>query len=78
MFWKERVEVEVLSLSSNHIDVLIVIENGNGKWRLSGEYGFPESQMKDKTCELIEQLSLVESLDKWLLMGDFNLILSHD
>jgi exonuclease III len=78
MFWKEGVEVEVLSLSSNHIDILIAIENGDEKWRLTGVYGFPESQMKHKTCELIDQLSLVESTDKWLLMGDFNLILSQD
>jgi len=56
MFWKEGVEVEALSLSSNHIDVLIAIENGDEKWRLTGVYGFPESRMKHKTCELIYQL----------------------
>jgi hypothetical protein len=78
MFWKEEVEVELLSLSSNHIDVLIAIENGDEKWRLTGVYGFPKSQMKHKTCELIDQLSLAASIDKWLLMGDFNLILSQD
>jgi hypothetical protein len=42
MFWKEEVEVEVLSLSSNHIDVLIAIENGDEKWRFTGIYGFLE------------------------------------
>lgn len=31
MFCKEGVEVEVFSLSSNHIDVLIAIENGYEK-----------------------------------------------
>jgi endonuclease/exonuclease/phosphatase family metal-dependent hydrolase len=58
--------------------VLIAIENGYEKWRLTGVYGFLESQMKHKICELIDHLSLVESTDKWLLMGDFNLILSQD
>jgi hypothetical protein len=48
--------VDVLSLSSNHIDILIAIENEDEKWRLTGVYGFPESQMKHKTWELIDQL----------------------
>jgi len=33
MFWKKGVEIDVLSLSSNHIDILIAIENEDEKWR---------------------------------------------
>lgn len=58
--------MEVLSISSNHIDVLITIEDGDENWRLTGIYGFPESQMKYKTCELTNQLALMESTDKGL------------
>lgn len=60
MFWKEGVKVEILSLSSNHIDVLIANENEDEKWKfIRGVYDFSESQMKHKTCELIDLLALV-------------------
>jgi hypothetical protein len=55
-----------------------VLETGGDKWRVTGIYGEPQSELKYKTWEKLvwlkdqddEQLS-------WLCLGDFNEILFH-
>lgn len=59
MFWKEGVKFEILSFFPNHINVLIVMVDGDEKWRLIEVCSFSNSQMKHKTCELIDQSVLV-------------------
>lgn len=78
LLWKEGVEVEVMSFSLHRIDFLISLQEGEEKWRCSGIYGYPESHDKHKTCELIDHLATTNNTSKWLLFGDFNLILSQD
>jgi len=50
------------------------LEEGEEKWRCTGVYGYSDTQSKHKTCELIEQLAGTGNTDKWMLMGDFNLV----
>jgi hypothetical protein len=78
MLWKEGIDVEVISFSNNHIDVLISMEEGEEKWRRTGIYGFPEAPLKYKTFNLIDNLVEANDNSRWLLMGDFNVIISQD
>lgn len=39
---------------------------------------FPDNQSKWKTCDLINNLSNAETHGKWLVFGDFNMVLSQD
>ena len=41
-------------------------------------YGFPEIANKHKTCDLINHLANSYSTNKWLIMGDFNLVLNSE
>lgn len=75
--WKDCIEVEILSLSLNHINMLVSMDNGEQKWQCTGIYGFHESHSKAKTCDLINHLAGADH-DKWLTIGDFDLVLSQD
>lgn len=68
----------MLSFSLNHIDMLISHADGSGDWRCTGIYGFPKLQNKSRTCALINRLADDVHIDKWLIFGDFNLILSQN
>uniref|UniRef100_A0A803LVS9 Endonuclease/exonuclease/phosphatase domain-containing protein n=1 Tax=Chenopodium quinoa TaxID=63459 RepID=A0A803LVS9_CHEQI len=73
LLWKDGVDVDLMSFSQNHINVLIdsLIDGG---WRFTSVYGFPEEERKHKTGLLMEILA--DSQDKpWLCGGDFNLML---
>ena len=43
MFWKKNFDLQVMSSSKNHINVLINREN---VWRFTGFYGVPETQLR--------------------------------
>ena len=73
ILWKEGWDVTLGSLSANHIDVTILMEDGI-KWRFTGVYGHPESDNKGKTGRLLCSLYNDEGLP-WLCGGDFNLML---
>ena len=77
LFWKNIVKIDVVSSSSIHIDV-VVGESTDGKWCLTGMYGFANPAKKSETwallCQLCSRLSLL-----WLVAEDFNEILwSHE
>lgn len=74
LLWKHDIEVDIKLFSKNHIDFFISLEEGEEKWRCTGVYGYSDTQSKHKTCELIEQLAGTGNTDKWMLMGDFNLV----
>ncbi|KAL8485009.1 hypothetical protein ACS0TY_027348 [Phlomoides rotata] len=72
--WNSEIDVEVTSYSTNHIDVTIHNTNGDGDWRFTGIYGWPEDQQKWKTWHLLDTLAVGNSLP-WLCVGDFNEIM---
>ena len=66
----------LLTQSSHHIDVEIGEGDDEPSWRLTGLYGWPETQHKLKTCELLRDVKPRSTLP-WLLGGDLNEILYH-
>nr|CCA66036.1 hypothetical protein [Beta vulgaris subsp. vulgaris] len=73
MLWRSEIKVQVMSMSSNHIDI-VVGEEAQGEWRFTGIYGYPEEEHKDKTGALLSALARA-SRRPWLCGGDFNLML---
>ncbi|KAJ1284176.1 hypothetical protein BS78_03G185100 [Paspalum vaginatum] len=73
LFWRRGVDVSVKSLSKYHIDAVVQEEDG-ASWRLTGIYGDPRAEEKQKTWRLLEILK--NQYNKpWLCLGDFNEIL---
>ena len=76
LLWDDCVTVTLLSFSNNHIDV--VVENwGDDKWRFTEIYGFPESNNKRATWNLMRSL-YVQATYPWCMGGDFNCMLRRD
>lgn len=76
MFWKEDIDLKLLSSSLNHMDFTVLNADGS-QWRLTGIYGHPEEERKPNTWRLMEHLKGANPLP-WLCFGDFNCILAHD
>ncbi|XP_074352931.1 uncharacterized protein LOC141692091 [Apium graveolens] len=75
MLWKDQDQVDLLSISDNHIDIAIS-ENGVHTWRLTGFYGEPDRSKRRRTWELLKNLSRDSNLS-WCTIGDMNNILSQ-
>ena len=73
LLWKPEINIQLTSMSSNHIDV-IVEDVQKGDWRFTGMYGFPEEDNKVKTGMLLKTLARA-SVMPWLCGGDFNLMM---
>ncbi|XVF31569.1 hypothetical protein REPUB_Repub17cG0001900 [Reevesia pubescens] len=73
--WMEDVHVSILSYSSWHIDVEIKMEN-SASWRFTGFYGHPVTHKRKDTWLLLRLLNERSNLP-WLIVGDFNELLSH-
>ncbi|KAK1592432.1 hypothetical protein Q3G72_024855 [Acer saccharum] len=73
LYWKENVEVSLLSYSRFHIDSMVT-SNKNKRWRLTGFYGHPNSNKRIHGWTLLKRLVRLSSL-LWLVGGDFNEIL---
>jgi hypothetical protein len=55
-----------------------VLETGGDKWRVTGIYGEPQSELKYKTWEKLVWLKDQDDEQlPWLCLGDFNEILFH-
>lgn len=66
--------IEIMSLSINHIDVRVWDEVANPDWRFMGFYGNPEEANKFLSWDLLNTLSALITL-LWICGGDFNEIL---
>ncbi|KAJ1283965.1 hypothetical protein BS78_03G168000 [Paspalum vaginatum] len=73
LFWKRDVDVTLKSISKYHIDVVVKEEDGRD-WRLTGIYGQPRAEEKEKTWRLMRILNNLYK-KPWLCLGDFNEIL---
>ena len=76
-FWKSKWEVEVVSMSLHHVDMIIDDYRGGPKWRLIGIYGHQETENKHLTWSLIYNLSH-QLQTPWACIGDFNQVLTSE
>ena len=74
-FVPTKVDVDIQTSSSHHIDALIKQEGV--VWRFTGFYGHPETSRRGESWDLLRQLHASFSLP-WLLLGDFNKTLLLD
>ncbi|KAL0001323.1 hypothetical protein SO802_015104 [Lithocarpus litseifolius] len=75
LYWKISVEIDIVSSSVNHIDV-IVNKNSGDPWRFTGFYGEPETHKRQESWDLLRSLYGQSSL-LWLCVGDFNEIVKQ-
>ncbi|GMI64464.1 hypothetical protein HRI_000115700 [Hibiscus trionum] len=76
--WKDTVTLSVRSFSTNHIDVMIIEENGGRCWRLTGFYGAPEVGNRIHSWNLLRRLNDCPDVP-WCVIGDFNeLLFQHE
>jgi len=73
LMWKKEVAIQCKGISQYYIDVVI---QDVEEWRLTGIYGEPNWDRKERTWEALRSLHNGESLP-WLALGDFNEILFH-
>ncbi|PNX99664.1 ribonuclease H, partial [Trifolium pratense] len=77
MMWNHcNIDVNIINENFNYIDVQI--DHNNIQWRATGIYGYPQNQNKLLTCNLIDELAGSAQNPRWLLFGDFNIILNTD
>lgn len=50
---RKDVDVTLLSYSSNHIDMEVVLPGEVDKWRFTGFYGFPEQHLRFRSWDLL-------------------------
>jgi hypothetical protein len=77
LFWSKDVNLDIISYNERYIDCYVDSSNPDLCWRASGIYGFSCHQQKPQTCDLIKNLFNNNSHDKWLMFGDFNMVLNH-
>lgn len=61
-------------MSVHHIDVVVQEGLGEEEWRFTGFYGWPETQNRHLSWQLLKTLASQPTLS-WMCMGDFNEIL---
>ncbi|KAJ8624646.1 hypothetical protein MRB53_033176 [Persea americana] len=71
---KASSKVNLLSYARNFIDVEVEVD-GLGKWRMTGYYGYPETNRRRDSWNLLRVLSSSSSLP-WVCLGDFNDLLA--
>ena len=76
LFWKNTFPLAINNYSKYHIDATIQCSK-QGRWRLTGFYGHPETCKRQESWEFLRHLS--RDMDMaWVCLGDFNEILSID
>lgn len=74
LMWRKDVDVVLRTMSVHHIDVVVRGGLGEDEWRLTGFYGWPETQCRHLSWKLLEDLAGQSHLP-WAWLGDFNEIL---
>ncbi|XP_071685392.1 uncharacterized protein [Lolium perenne] len=72
LWWRDGIEVDVRPWCQYYIDAAITFEGK--KWRFTGIYGEPRTELRTKTWEALYYLRRQDDLP-WLCAGDFNEIL---
>jgi exonuclease III len=74
LLWNScNIDLTIINENFNYIDMQI--SHNNIHWRATGLYGYSQNHQKHLTCSLIDQLAQDTTNPKWLLFGDFNIIM---
>lgn len=73
LFWRNRIDVRLRSISKYYIDVDVADRNRD-TWRFTGIYEEPQSDEKEMTWAAMRTLNAAGT-GPWLCAGDFNEIL---
>jgi hypothetical protein len=76
VIWNDIVNIDILQANKNFIDMYIMSNNLNISWYATGFYGHPYYSKKHLTCEVIKDIHKQRISSKWMVFGDFNLILN--
>uniref|UniRef100_A0A803NVH0 Reverse transcriptase domain-containing protein n=1 Tax=Cannabis sativa TaxID=3483 RepID=A0A803NVH0_CANSA len=76
LLWKDDVNVNVLNYGINFIDCYVSTIDGP-LFHFPGFYGAPATSQRPFTWQILKRLKDTAPLMPWLVMGDFNEVLSH-
>ena len=77
LFWKDNVDVMLLHFNTNIFDCYVKCNMGP-VWHFTAFYGAPDVHSRPHTWKLLERCRDVAPSMPWLVIGDFNEILSND
>uniref|UniRef100_A0A803Q6Y9 CCHC-type domain-containing protein n=1 Tax=Cannabis sativa TaxID=3483 RepID=A0A803Q6Y9_CANSA len=77
LLWMANIDVTLNSYSMNHFDVLVSLDNCH-QFHFTGFYGAPKTHLRINTWNLLSSLVSNDSNTPWLVLGDFNELLSND
>lgn len=75
LFWKNDINLQVLSLSQNNIDTLITFKDHS--FHSTFVYGALEIAKRQEVWKLLTDISETRNDKPWFLMGDFNEIVDN-
>lgn len=81
ILWKKDIDFTLLQFSNNHIHGVISVgmngESCHDLWQITGVYGQPESSWRGELWNLLRSMKVSSDIP-WLVLGDFNEIMSWD
>ncbi|XP_060974670.1 uncharacterized protein LOC133039749 [Cannabis sativa] len=77
LLWKDHVDVSLTSFSMNHFDVFVSYDRWP-RYHFTAFYGSPETNQRIQTWNLLRSFAIASQDVPWLIMGDFNELLSND
>jgi len=78
LLWNNDVTLNIANANKNFFDFYIRAPDNSMNWRATGIYGFPSSNAKTLTCDLIKDLYQLDTHSAWLVFGDLNLVLNQN
>ncbi|XP_061998976.1 uncharacterized protein LOC133716286 [Rosa rugosa] len=76
LFWTDDVHLQIGTKSAHHVDAIVIGDFGTPSWRVTGFYGYARTGERDRSWQLLRELSDLDSLP-WVVIGDFNEILNN-
>ncbi|XP_075660062.1 uncharacterized protein LOC142629896 [Castanea sativa] len=73
LIWKNEVSLEVINFTAKYI-LAKVVEDDGFVWFMTGCYGWPETNQREKSWKLLAHLKTYAD-GPWLCIGDFNAFL---
>lgn len=75
VLWRDSVDISICFSSSNLVDLFV--KSNEGDFYLSFVYGHPNPSLRNHLWERLERTHTIRKGSPWLIMGDFNEIMSN-